>query len=390
MNEIEEIFDSIILEARSGNIDCGSLESLYFNTLLQTGGKYQFYDVIKQYPEAIPPTLKIQNKKELLIQIGNYLELARNFYTEKDFEYVTDRNKYIITLVMQNMDIEDFQNPTLFFQKRTNFLLDKTLQPLQQSTVIGHSFIFNADICVEIKKEPIFLETPYGMYISLIRQKESGGKLCYPLQAIRFGISDSKAYIYAIQKDKEEQLEEDYESTSFYKKIKRTMYKTGSGFQEKNMSDDDFLNLQKVSPWTLVATVTALGILKSRGIEEIVVPPFLINRFNGAHVMVDTEIENWSHFQNEIAKQYINQFQKARKQLYERQLNITDKFVRTFFRLAYHFPNFVIDEEPLNNVFPFHLKVTDEICNNPLLEELFKISSNYQTKKKTKSYGFDS
>lgn len=374
MKEIEKIFDDILLEARTGNVDCGSLESLYFSTQFQDNGKYQFYDVTRQYQEAIPPMLKIQNKQELLKEIGNYLEYAKNFYTEKDFRYITDKNKYIITSVMQNMDFEDFQDPNQFFKKRTDFIFDDTLKQLEKPTMIGHSFILNADICVEVKKEPIFFETPYGMYISLIQIGESGRKLCYPLQVIRLGISNHKAYIYAIQKEKNEELKEDYEMISFSKKIKRKMYKTGHGFPGTSQ-EDEFLNLQNVSPWTLVATIIALGILKSRGIEEIVVPPILINRFNGAHITIDTEIENWSYFQNEVGKDFISQFEKARMQLYERQKNITDKFIRTFFRLAYHFPDFVIEEESLSICYPLQMKINDSKVNNPLLEELFEISS---------------
>jgi len=239
MRSLSDLLDEINLEARSGRVNCGLIHWIYYSCCEVGNNGYNFNDVIKDYDNVIVPCLKIDNRNRLLEAISEYLEIAKSFYDELDYDRVVDIDKYTISTLLSNMAIDDFNNPINFFERRCAFLQDNTLKHFKVCRDIGYSEVFDANIEVELRKESIFMETPYSLYISIIKYNKEGRKLSYPLPVLRFGIEGERAYFYAIQKDQSEEMPEDKDFLSFSKKIRRKMYAVNANLDGLEQEEND-------------------------------------------------------------------------------------------------------------------------------------------------------
>lgn len=376
MRSLSDLLDEINLEARSGRVNCGLIHWIYYSCCEVGNNGYNFNDVIKDYDNVIVPCLKIDNRNRLLETISEYLEIAKSFYDELDYDRVVDIDKYTISTLLSNMAIDDFNNPINFFERRCAFLQDNTLKHFKLCRDIGYSEVFDANIEVELRKESIFMETPYSLYISIIKYNKEGRKLSYPLPVLRFGIEGERAYFYAIQKDQSEEMPEDKDFLSFSKKIRRKMYAVNANLDGLEQEEND--NLIEVSPWALIALTICLGILEKNGIKSIVAYPLLLNRYNANVIYSQEELKNLSDKDEDIYKDIKSHLLFISNNIDSIQENITDKFIRTFRRVGYHFPGISVNDFAVANILPLEMElIQSDFCNNSLLKEMYELGLCY-------------
>lgn len=378
MDKIEKAFDEINKEARTAYVDCGIRSWLYYSTVVCKDGKDEFYDVLKSYPNTMPACIQIQDKNGLLMKISDYVDKAFCFYDELDYDRVENPLKYTIATALMNLSLDDFTNLESFFERREHFLQDESLKHFKIAREIGYSSIFDANIEVALRKEPIFMETPYGLYISIVRYNEEGRKLSYPLPVVRLGIDEDTVYFYAIQKDQSEEWNDDKEFVAFSKKIRRKMYGVDKGMAREEKDVLGIENIHEVSPWAMIALTITLGLLKKVGIQRMVAYPLLLNRYNANVVYSQEELKRLAGNKEAIYKDIKDHLAYLKENIDVIQENITDKFIRTFRRIGYHFPGIEIDD--CMDLHPFALEMIvnhGDMCNNPILQEMFQLGLCY-------------
>ena len=260
--------------------------------------------------------------------------------------------KSVIALLWSNATSEDFLNPCEYLHKRINFF---DQHGLSDANFINETSI--GKITYEIIKDEMFNETPY--YIQF-RINEN------PLPVVRYGISDGKAYIYAIQ---------NITKLTRDKKLNRAMYKVNEGLNLEHESTDNINNpenLTGVTPSTLISATLAISLLKKHGIDTIEVIPYLPVRWNAKEIAF---YRSSKHKEN--AEQYLElQYNKH----VEIQRNLSDKFIRTFRRIDYHFEGIEINSYPFINSENMIMEIGENLTsNNPLLLELYNsINKKYK------------
>lgn len=173
MDNLEEIFDSIISEAEDGI--CLKNIVVKFHTL-------EKYALNSSYNDGIP-ILVIKNKKELLNKLKQYIELVVDV---KKLELNKSSIKKCLTLLFANACFEDFSNPTRFVDNHINFFLNNEF--LSQDKVLGN-------IVIKRVTQTIYNETPYAFKAYFV-----DGDKKYYLANISYGISDDVCYIYKMEK----------------------------------------------------------------------------------------------------------------------------------------------------------------------------------------------
>lgn len=373
MEKIEDIFyKEIIKESAQGCIDCDFIIPICFGTKELRDNSIEDLEIAREFPNTMLPTLIIKDRDRLNSSIKRYVSLAREFY-KNDIRVcdTTKPDKYIIASALVNTLVTDFQDISGLFNRSSDFLEDKSLKEFLAPQNIGYSSLLHSNIMVEIKKQSIVEEAPYGFNMYLSDEEEN---IIYKFPTIRFGISQNKAYIYAVQK----------ESFDNDKKIERILRKVGEGLDITRESKDPIENpenLYSVSPWALVALSVAIPIIKNNcNVNEFVAPYFLVNRWNSLEISYQLLQEKYNKDPNNTSIQTVlakREDQIAKQD--EVQRNITDKFLRNFRRLEVHFSNINIDSFQLDMDSCLHFKVTDDYaCNNKLLNETYEIANNYR------------
>lgn len=378
MDDIEQIFfKEIIKEAGTGYIDCGFFVPICFSTKELVNG--QICEIInaKSFDNTMIPTVLIKDRQQLTNDIVSYLAVAKDFYQlDPRVKDSNNKSKYIITSLLANTLVSDFEDLSQLFKRHTNFILDDSLIDFVGGKNIGYSDTLKSNVIVSLDKQSIVEETPYGINIRL---EDELGNTLYQFPTIRYGISDNKAYIYAIQGKS---------NATNNKKIERILRKVGEGFDEKGSEKDPISNpenLYSINPWSLVALSIAIPLIKNySNVDEFVVPYFLVNRWNAVEISYQILKEK---YKNQMSSPKVKKFIDRKKEQVEShdtiQRNITDKFIRNFRRLDHHFSNINIESFQLELDSSLHFKVDNECkCNNVLLSELYNLSNNYIEKSK--------
>lgn len=354
MQDILDVFyKELIHETSDGRVDCYFFYNTYFYTNL-----VQDKNIIsgtKEYDNVVVPTLIIKDKVRFDALLVSYVNLAKEFYVEdkhitriKEIDE-TLTNKMILTHLWSNAIVEDFNDPILFLEKRISFMKND----FEQSKFsFGYSELLDGDINLEIAKDTLVNETPYRLNFSLCTKENK----VYHFPQVKFGIYEDKVYIYAIQ-NQDMDLE--------IKKVNRSLYKIGEGF---NSEEDNYNlfgegNLKDVTASFLVSLNMAVAFFKQHGFEKIIVPSILPVRWNAKSIYSENKVQKDPNFitdkQDEI------------------QRNLTDKFLRTFLRLAYHYEGIDVLSYPYEVDSNLTLYVNDELnCNNKLLSETFELINN--------------
>ena len=377
MNDINIFYDEIINEASTGRVDCFFMMNLLFSTYLKEDNK-TIEAKKDDNGRYLIPTLIIKNKERFNKLLIDYLNLAKSkydltkYYEALDFSDIKNHeqviNKIVLTTLWANATYDDFSESEEFIKRQIAFLKDDTFSKYNEPTIIGYSEMLGGYVEIENISEPILNETPTSLKISLI-EPETNERYTFPL--VRYGIEDGKCYIYAVQKNKKFD-----EENSFKKKVNRRLFKIGENFDTKNDTYENYKegNLKDVSASFVVASNIALGLLSSEGINDIVIPSILIERWNAkeTNILVRSEREKNS-------EEYIDTNKDEHDQI---QSNLTEKLLRTFLRIVSHNKTFEVSSYPFDIDSSLHIKTSPELdCNNSLLNETFLIGEKVNSKK---------
>ncbi len=377
MNDVNIFYDEIINEASTGRVDCFFMMNLLFSTYLKEENK-TIEAKKDDNGRYLIPTLVIKNKERFNKLLTDYLNLAKSkydltkYYEALDFSDIKNHeqviNKIVLTTLWANATYDDFSESEEFIKRQIAFLKDDTFSKYNEPTIIGYSEMLGGYVEIKNISEPILNETPTSLKISLI-EPETNERYTFPL--VRYGIEDGKCYIYAVQKNKKFD-----EENSFKKKVNRRLFKIGENFDTKNDTYENYKegNLKDVSASFVVASNIALGLLSSEGINDIVIPSILIERWNAkeTNILVRSEREKNS-------EEYIDTNKDEHDQI---QSNLTEKLLRTFLRIVSHNKTFEVASYPFDIDSSLHIKTSPELdCNNSLLNETFLIGEKVNSKK---------
>ena len=334
-----DLFDEFIKEASTGRVDCGMYFNILFNSKIED-------NYIGSDSDLLVPTLIVKDKISFLTLLNKYLDIATIFYSNKKID-VTNERKMLLATLFSNMTSNDFNNPDIYIKRRINFMLDNTLK----KELSFYSKHLESDVIVKIDKNYPYDETPYSFNISLKRNE-----FVCNMPSIRFGIDNGVCYIYAIQNKRQEK-------NDYIKKINRKLYVINSGVQEEEYEE----NVTDVTMSFVLSLSVMFGVLNRENINNFVVVPLLIERWNAKKIMFDIKEQfnlfkgNHSTLKEDLEKQE------------DIQKNLTEKFIRTFRRIEYHFSNINIVSYPFeiddnmyivnNNNYSF---------NNELLDEMYR------------------
>ncbi len=377
MNDINVFYDEIINEASTGRVDCFFMMNLLFSTYLKEENK-TIEGKKDDDGRYLIPTLVIKNKENFNKLLTEYLVLAKSkydltkYYEALEFDDIENPehiiNKLILTTLWANATYDDFNWSEEFLRKQILFLKDNTFSEYNEPTIIGYSEMLGGYLEIENIPEPILNETPTSLKISLI-EPETNERYTFPL--VRYGIKDDKCYIYAVQKNKKFDVD-----NNFKKKVNRRLFKIGENFDTKNDTYENYKegNLKDVSASFVVASNIVLGLLSSKGINDIVVPSILIERWNAKEKNIVLRSKK-----EEKPKEYIETNKDEHNGI---QSNLTEKLLRTFLRIVSHNNTFEVIAYPFDIDSSLHIRTCSELdCNNSLLNETFLIGEKVNSKK---------
>ena len=342
MNILDIFYKEIIMEAKDGVIKSFFNYNILFATHIYEDNLYIKGNM--KYEGVITPVLEIKNKKlfnELLI---NYVNSAKNFYQDSKYLKEIEDNsnesieKVIISLLFSNACFEDFQNPIEFLKRRIAFF------NLDINEELNTNFL-DYDLNIKISKDEIYNETPYMMEFFI-----TDGLDFYQLPKIKFGLYNNSVYVYAIQS-------EILEENKLSKKLNRLFYKVNS-----TLSDID---LKDITPSFLISANILINYLNNYNYHDYVISSILLPRWNAKSISNEKRLNN-NYIDIEKYKELVSKQNLI-------QSNITDKFLRTFYRLISHYEGIVVTSNPMDIDSNLHFEVNrDLICDNNLLNEFNK------------------
>lgn len=329
---VEQALFEVIKEAAIGKVNLlgDSPVNIRFDTVFDDG--FVMGDV---------PVLKITDQ-------DTFIELLKKYITLLN---VNDNPQWIkmkIAYLFANATYSDFQNPIDYLKRRINFLIDKTLE---NETLYDMETLYGCDIVTEITD--YVHETPY-CFKSYIKKDEEK----YELPTISYGISDGTCYIYAVQNYNKE-IE-----TSFEKKIKRRLYHLNEGVDKED-------EISLISPAALLSLTLFLNQLQVKGISDIKVIPYLPIRYQAKAEAIELRTKFIAKRDSLRPPEIYELRHKLEEEQIKLQDNLTQKLIRNFYRLEYHFENVRITAEPWIHDETLNIKMGEfENTNNDILQEI--------------------
>lgn len=345
-----------------------------FNTVIYDNNKVVLNTTINEQL----PTLIIKDFDLFVKKMNDYVLTFQNKRTKLP-TIVQDKDngllKFIIAYLFANASTLDFTNPIPFIDRNINFLLDDNLDALKDGISIGPLSNFqNSYLYIKLDEQSPFMETPYKIDISLIK-KENNQLLKYHLPSVGYGISSNTAYIFFLENPKYKNIVQSEEQIKYEKKIKRELYKINALVNEQetmeyhsyynNESDYYPENISDVSPSAVLSATVFINLLLQNGISNIKIIDYLPVRWYAKDMAVTKLIETKTNLTEEEKLEIRN------KQILIQQ-NITNKFLRTFRRLQFHFPDINITSLPKELDDYMHIKLDGnlDLCNNDILQEV--------------------
>lgn len=327
---VEKLLDIVLKEASVGRIEFGDM---FANVRFDTAYNQNFI-------QGAYPVLQIRDRKQFVDKVTEYIECLQT---------VPSRYKLEIVNLFSDATWEDFRRPIEYINRRISFVKNPLLE---DGTIKGIETLDGADIKFEVKR--YIHETPY-CFKSYVTKDDD----VYELPTISYGIEGDTCYVYAIQNYQKSI------NTQFQKRIKRRLYRLNDGLVPTD-NPEDILN---VSPAAVLCLSVFLNELQKHGIKKIIAIAFLPIRYNSKKEAIQLEIDyrakNWSE-QDRL------QLKEEKRQEHLRiQNNLTQKFIRSFNRLTFHFPNIEITAFPWIEDENLNLQL-DEFTesNNEILQEI--------------------
>lgn len=371
-----DTINEVLLEAKNGEVIIdGDAWPICFNTIVyDDNGKAK----LSYFNEHSMVTLVIKNETLFNKMMADYI-MACIHSERKHFRLVNDtyktRYKLFMTFLFTNFSTEDFLNPEQAIRRHIEYIQDDTFSYLDE----GYDFIIGDrlnDCALEVKRceQSAGMETPYKLVFNLVKN-EGQGSYSYPLAEVSYGIAlenDEKVcYVYSVIRQKDRVKEVSADELIFRKKINRALYKLNDGVVEDELDDlkayrngdSNYYpeaNITDVTHSFVLALTSFVTLLQKEGIEKIKVVPYLPVRYSSREM---------------AASNVVNQ--DRRKELEERnvriQSNATEKFMRTFRRVAYHLNGsmeMVSVPYEYDEYMTFTLSEQLQIVNNPILEDV--------------------
>ena len=367
------LFYEVIREAKDGKVRIdGEDWGIYFNTIIYENGKQKE----EHFNDRNMSTLVIKDEERFFPLLEEYIvreiELNRKCMWFSNNELDT-RIKFILAYLFANASTEEFLDPESMLRRRIDFLDDNSFEYLNEGRTIALGDRFgNSDIFVKRSSQSVMMETPWKMEVSLCKWIDDEMVSC-PLAEVSYGIREENdeqvCYVYSMMKPKEKRESSDREKL-FRKRLNRELYKLNEGVLEqeseafrryKNGEEREYQeNVTDVTQSFVLSLSIFISLLQKEGISKIKVVPYLPVRYVGRQIAASNVSDP-----------------ELQQELYDRnkriQDNCTNKFMRTFRRVAYHMGDdlemhtvpYEIDE-----FMTFSLKSKSHDLNNPMLNEV--------------------
>ncbi len=371
---MKEKFYELIKEASTGTVIIDGDEwPVYFDTKIEHNGK-----VLIDTGVNAPGKLLIRNEEKFFSLLQEYLELEisknRKAYTFIN-KSVEEKMKFLMMNLISNATSEDFINPEEFLRRNIDFQKDITFQSINTplEVKLGQTFK-NSHLEIQNELTDSRMETPYKITEKL-KGVINNQEVEYYLPSIYYGIRQENnelvCYIYSIISDnkKKNETEENKKYTSI---INRLLYKLNNGIKEKESVEyfdfknniSDYYpegNITDVTPSFILSLNIFITLLQNKNITKIKAVPYLPIRYISREVAAEN-----------------NKDEDRKKELLERndaiQTNLTNKFIRTFRRLAVQNDSLEIESYPyeLDEFLTIKLNGRKKELDNMLLEETGK------------------
>ncbi len=369
---IKTLFYEVLKEAKDGLVIVdGDPWYVGFNSVIFKNGKEECL-----FNENNNITLVIKDEEEFLSLLEEYLILEKD-YGRKCISFINrgidTKLKFIIMNLFTNMSAEEFLNPCDMLRRKMEFLRDSIFDYLDEETIIEiDDSLNNANIVVKRSMQSVMMETPYKLDVGL-KSWSAGKDIDLPLACISYGIAledgEKVCYVYSIMRPKaKKELSPD--EVLFAKKINRTLYKLNEGVMDsesdefkayRNRESDYYPeNISDVTHSFVLVGSVFVGLLQKEGVSKIKLVPYLPVRYLGRDLAA-MNIKDVSLRQERTDRN--NMIQD----------NATDKFMRTFRRVAFHMGS---DMELVGVPYEFDEFMTFTLyeksmnLNNPILEDV--------------------
>ena len=413
---IDVFYNEILPGIVKGNYYIGQMSAtIRFNVKINKDGQLKDLEGIND-PDL--PTMIIKDEEafnhylvKLIEEIyDNYVPLkwkeSPSYIRDDKNIFSAEKNhlKYYLSHIWANMTYMDFLNPEQYLKRYLSFLTDNTFKHKKIAT----NPIEKLNGChlriTNIEQESIS-ETPYAFRIEILDRlpkNVSDERNCqkYALPDIKYGIEDTPngkmAYIYAIQYDWKAKKANN-ENPEFSSKIKRLLYKIDEDISKEELAkkgqtqtDNSTIeeNVVDVTPAAIISLISVLSLFNQNEINNIIVPTCFPVRWESVRMVNMEELDYYRNEHNypeekikELEAQYdLEQYRDGR--------NITDKMIRNFRRLAYHFNNLDIVSYPFDFDMDDFMYVRLNECLIPnnsdhMLAQIVG-SFNYQKDQKTR------
>lgn len=314
------------------------------------------------------PILMINNKDQLITLLEQYFNECDKHSNKFSDCKLEERIKIYLTLVWSNATYEDFANPLSFIKRRIDFYQNKVLDFDSREYSSEIEVLDNSKIIIHNELQDIRQETPYVFKTTIENGNES-----FSLPRISHGISNGECYIYAIQTDKQKEL------NSYEKRMNRKLYKINDGvFDCETDEYKDYVNgaeyhpenISEISPSAILSMIIFLNTLNNYGIEKIKIVSLLPVRYNSKELAFakkyEYELKNKNLSEKELKKLLL----EYKKESLRIQKNLSEKMIRNFRRIEHHFSNCVITAYPMEFDEYLHMNVREfKFGNNAFLNE---------------------
>lgn len=367
------LFYEVVREAKNAKVRIDGEEwCIAFNTIIYEDGKIKE----EYFNDRNMSTLVIKDEERFIEVLKEYVYycfvLKRKTLKFYNNEY-DNKIKMLIAYLFINFSTEDFLNPVEAIRRYIDYMLDNSFEYLNEGKVIPLGSAFgNSDIFLKRTAQSVMMETPWKIDISLCKWVDDEMVSC-PLADVSYGVREENGekvcYVYSMMKPKEKGESSDREKI-FRKRLNRELYKLNEGVLEQESEDfikyrngetrDYQENVTDVTQSFVLSLSIFVTLLQKEGISKIKVVPYLPVRYVGRQIsaMNVTNLER-------------------QQELYDRnkriQDNCTNKFMRTFRRVAYHMGDdlemYSVPYE-IDEYMTFVLKSKSHDLNNPILNEV--------------------
>lgn len=370
---MKSLFYRVIKEAKDGKVNIDGEEwGIAFNTIIYEDGKAKE----EYFNDRNMSTLVIKDEDKFLEVLEEYIyycfELKRKTLRFYRNEY-DNKMKMLMAYLFINFSTEDFLNPVEAIRRHIDYMLDNTFSYLDEGRRIylGESF-GNSDIYIQRHPQSVMMETPWKLEVGLKKNVGVEVVSC-PLADVSYGIREEDGekvcYVYSMMKPKEKDESSDREKI-FRKRLNRELYKLNDGVLEQESEDfikyrngetrDYQENVTDVTQSFVLSLSVFVTLLQKEGISKIKVVPYLPVRYVGRHIAA-------SNVTDEVRREELNERNKRIQD------NCTNKFMRTFRRVAYHMGEdlemYSVPYE-IDEYMTFGLYSKSKELNNPLLDKV--------------------